>query len=159
MGDTLNLPGKTGSAKSGGALLPEGQYAFEVMRATVQEGSDKKYPYLRVHPKCISKGAFLNTEPFPDQLSTVPDAFWKLDAFLAVCGCPEGVEAINCDNLKGQKYICTVIQSKHKEAVNNKYLNYMKWSEEAADSIAGPSKSHASEVKETEEVATDWGKK
>jgi len=158
MGEKLKLPGKVGEAATGGALIPEGQYAWEVIKASVHKGSKSDEPFLRVNIKCISDGPFKGIEPFPDQLSAGEKAFWKLASFLKACGAPDDVEAIDTDNLKGMKYIAATVHDKYEGAPRNKYLNYMVWSEDAAKAIAGPSK-EATEVKDDENVATDWGKK
>lgn len=134
MGEKFSLSKPLKDIEGGGQLIPEGYYAFKIARAKIEKGPSGKL--LRCG-YVVAKGSLEGAAPFPDQLSLTEQAEWKVKPFLLACGAPLEAKDFNTDNLVGKVIIAATYVDTWEGQKRNKYMSYMKYSDEAIADLQG----------------------
>jgi hypothetical protein len=101
-------------AGGGGRLLPEEDFKFEVKEAEIEVGAESKKEYIKLTLEVV-EGEFEGTKAW-DNLSTQPQALWKLRGFMEAAGLPteDGVMEIDPDEFVGLIVMGRVIHEDYK---------------------------------------------
>lgn len=111
-------------AGTGGRLLPERQYNFEVEDVSEEEGESSGEPYLKM-TLAVTEGDYEGTKAW-DNMSLQPQALWKLRGFLEAAGCPteDGKMNIDPDDLIGLVVEADVVHEEYKGKKKHRIAGY-----------------------------------
>ncbi len=152
MVDEIVIEEELDKIDTGSIVVPEGNYALKVIDCSIEDGPTDKV--LKVRYEIESDGAFKGAKPFPDHISLSPNARWKLALFLKAIGAPGKAKKFNIKRFIGKRLIATVLQDEYNNAPLNKYMNYTKFTEEAAKSLKESASNKSDESEEDSDV--EW---
>lgn len=122
---TLSIDFTGVEAGGGGRLLPEGPRQFEVEDATIETGADSGKEYVQLVLKSDAGDEFDGTKAY-DNLSTQPQALWKMRGFMEAAGLAteDGVMEIDPEEFVGLVVVGDVIHEDYKGKPKHRINGY-----------------------------------